>query len=66
VSKLAANATLLIALVQAVILLAKAFGVDLTQEQTSAIGAVTTAVLGVIGIYFHPSIPIGPTGTDTK
>lgn len=61
-SKLAANSTLVVALVQAVIILAVEFGWDLTANQQGAIIGVTTAVLAVIGLWFHPSVPVGPTG----
>jgi uncharacterized membrane protein len=61
-SKLAANSTLVVALVQAVVILAVEFGWDLTANQQGAIIGVCTAALAVIGVYFHPKIPIGPTG----
>ncbi len=60
-SRLAANSTLFVALVQAIIVLAVVFGWNLSDEQQAAIIGVTTAVLAVIGLYFHPSVPVGPT-----
>jgi len=61
VSKLAANVTLVIAAVGAVLTLLAAFGVSISGAQHDAILGVITAALAVVGIYFHPSIPIGKT-----
>jgi uncharacterized membrane protein len=61
-SKLAANSTLVVALVQAIVILAVEFGWDLTTNQQGAIIGVTTAALAVIGLWFHPAVPVGPTG----
>jgi uncharacterized membrane protein len=59
VSKLAANATLVVALLQAILLLLVAFGVNVTSDQKEAVIGVTTALLAIVGVYFHPSIPVG-------
>lgn len=61
-TRLAANATLVIALVAAVLALLPAFGVEVTKEQTDAILGVIAAALALLGVWFHPSIPIGNTG----
>ncbi len=61
-SKLAANSTILIGLVTAVIAFLVAFGVDVSQDQQEAILGLVAAGILVLGIYFHPAIPVGETG----
>jgi hypothetical protein len=39
--------------------LLSAFGVDITQNQQTAIAAVAGLVLAILGVWFHPSIPVG-------
>lgn len=39
-----------------------AFGVNITADQQTAIAAVGGVVLAVLGVWFHPSTPIGKTG----
>jgi uncharacterized membrane protein len=36
-----------------------AFGVNITSNQQTAIAAVAGVVLAVLGVWFHPSIPVG-------
>lgn len=38
-----------------------AFGVHITPDQHTAIGAVSGLVLLFLGAWFHPSVPIGNT-----
>lgn len=59
-SKLVANSALVLGLVQAVIGLLAAFGVEITKEQTAAILGVSGALIAVAAVWFHPSVPIGP------
>jgi uncharacterized membrane protein len=62
-TKLAANSTIVIALVLAVIALLTAFGVDISQDQQEALIGVVAAVLALVGLWFHPSVPVGNTTT---
>lgn len=62
-SKLAANTTLVVALVQAILILLVAFDVALTDKQQDAILLVSAAGLAVLGVWFHPSVKVGPTDT---
>lgn len=36
-----------------------AFGVDLSDAQRGAIGATASLLLLVVGVWFHPSVPLG-------
>lgn len=36
-----------------------AFGVNITADQQTAIAAVAGLVLTVLGVWFHPSTPVG-------
>jgi hypothetical protein len=38
-----------------------AFGVNITPDQHTAIVAVGGVLLLVLGVWFHPDIPVGPT-----
>jgi hypothetical protein len=60
-SKLAANTTLVLAAVGALLTLLAAFGIGLSGPQHDAILGALSAALAVVGIYFHPDIPIGKT-----
>lgn len=39
-----------------------AFGVHITADQQTAISAAAGVVLAVLGVWFHPSIPVGNRG----
>lgn len=39
-----------------------AFGVNITPDQQTAIAAVAGLVLSVLGVWFHPSTPVGKKG----
>lgn len=45
----------------AVVELLVAFGVNITQPEQNAIGRVGSLALLVLGVWFHPSIPVGKT-----
>lgn len=60
-SKFFANVTLVLALLGAAETLAIAFGVSISPDQHTAIDGAAAAVLALLGIYFHPAIPVGPT-----
>ncbi len=36
-----------------------AFGVDVTPDQHEALASVSGLLLLVLGVWFHPSIPVG-------
>lgn len=60
-TKLVANSTIVIAFVQAILILLVSFDVALTDKQQDAILLVWTAGIALLGVWFHPKIPIGPT-----
>ena len=39
-----------------------AFGVNISADQQTAIAAVAGLVLAVLGVWFHPSTPVGHRG----
>lgn len=39
-----------------------AFGVSITPDQQTAIAAVGGLVLTAVSAWFHPKVPLGPTG----
>lgn len=45
----------------AILELLVAFGVNVSQPEQNAIGRVAALVLVVLGVWFHPSIPVGKT-----
>lgn len=61
-STLAANTTLVLAAVSAILALLAAFGVNITPDQHTAILGALSALLAIVGIYFHPGIPVGKQG----
>lgn len=38
-----------------------AFGVEISPDQQTAIAAVGGLALVVLGVWFHPDTPVGPT-----
>lgn len=64
-SKLAANATIVLAAIAALLALLSAFHVPISPDQHTAILAVVSAALAVLGIYFHPDIPIGKSSAPS-
>ena len=38
-----------------------AFGVNINPDQQTAIAAVAGLALVVLGVWFHPNVPIGPS-----
>ncbi|PYO44590.1 MAG: hypothetical protein DMD33_02630 [Gemmatimonadetes bacterium] len=40
-----------------------AFGVNINPDQQTAIAAVAGLALVALGVWFHPSTPIGPKGS---
>jgi len=63
-TKVAANSTLVIAFVTALVALLTAFGVNITQDQLEAIVGVIAAALALLGLWFHPGVPVGNTSGD--
>lgn len=61
-SKTLATLAVLVGGLQSVLGLLAAFGVDLTKAQNEAITGVAGLALLVLGAWFHPSVPIGPSG----
>jgi hypothetical protein len=61
-SKLAANLTIILGAVGALTTLLIAFGVHITADQTAAINGAVSAAVAVVGVWFHPGIPVGNTG----
>lgn len=39
--------------------LLSAFGVDVTQNQQTSLAAVSGLILLILGVWFHPDIPVG-------
>jgi uncharacterized membrane protein len=60
--KLVANVTLLLAALGALLTLLIAFGVQISPDQHTAIVGFASAALAVLGVWFHPDIPVGKTG----
>jgi uncharacterized membrane protein len=56
VKKIFANSALILALVGSVITVLGAFGVEITQDQNTAIIGVVSAVLALGGAFFSPSV----------
>lgn len=64
-NKLVANMTLVLALATAVLALLPQFGVGITKGETDAILGVIATAGALLGIYFHPDIPIGSQPAKT-
>ncbi len=61
-TKLAANSTLVLAFITALVALLTAFGVDISKDQLEAIVGLVAAALALLGVWFHPNIPVGNQG----
>lgn len=58
-SKILAAVGILVGGADAVFSLLVAFGVHITPDQHTAIVAVTGVVLAMLGVWFHPNVPVG-------
>lgn len=58
-SKLLAALGIIIGGADAVFAVLTAFGVNITPDQHTALVAVAGLALLVLGVFFHPSIPVG-------
>lgn len=61
VTKLLAILAILVGGADAIFSLLVAFGVNITPDQHTAIGAVAGLLLLVLGAWTHPSVPLGPS-----
>ena len=61
-NKLVAVLGVVVGGIASVLTLLTAFGVDITPDQHTAIQSVAGLVLLVVSAWFHPDIPVGPTG----
>lgn len=59
-SKLVGNTAIVTALIGAIVGVLAAAGVDVEPELKDALVGLALAVLGFVGLYVHPSVPIGP------
>ena len=60
-SKAFAALSILVGGLGTVLSLCVAFGVEITPDQHSALLAVGSLALLVVGVWFHPAVPIGQT-----
>jgi len=60
-SKFLASVTALIGGAAVFLSLIDAFGVNISADQSKAIEAVLGVLLIVAGVWFHPSVPVGPS-----
>lgn len=61
-TKLFAALGIIVGGLDAILQLGVAFGVHVTPDQHTAIGSVAGLLLLVLGVWFHPSTPVGPDG----
>lgn len=59
-SKLFAALGIAVGGIATVLQLLVAFGVNITPDQHTAIGATAGLVLLILGVWFHPDSPVGP------
>lgn len=60
-SKVLATLAVLVGGLQSVLGLLAAFGVDLSKAQNESVTGVAGLALLLLGAWYHPSVPIGPT-----
>jgi cytochrome c biogenesis protein CcdA len=58
-SKVVAALGILVGGLAVVFELLVAFGINVTPDQQTAIAAVAGVVLTILGVWFHPSVPVG-------
>lgn len=60
-SKLLAALGIIVGGADTVFALLVAFGVNITPDQHTAIAAIGGLLLLVLGVWFHPAVPVGKT-----
>lgn len=60
-TKVLASLTVLIGSVGVIYALLAAFGVELSQNQQTAVSGAAALVVTLAGLWLHPSIPLGET-----
>ena len=60
--KLVAALGILVGSLAVVFELLVSFGVNISADQQTAIAAAAGVVLAVLGVWFHPSVPVGHKG----
>ena len=58
-SKIFAALGILVGGLESLLALAVAFGAHITPDQHTALGSVSGLLLLVIGLWFHPAVPVG-------
>ena len=61
-TKILAALAIVVGGIDTVLTVLTAFGVDLSDTQRGAIGGLASLLLLVVGVWFHPSVPVGNTG----
>lgn len=62
-NKILATLTAVVGGISVIYSLLTAFGIELSSAQQDSITGILGLVLLIAGIWFHPSVPIGPTET---
>ncbi len=60
-TKVLAALAIIVGGLDSILQLAVAFGVHVTPDQHTAIAAVSGLLLLVLGVWFHPDVPVGVT-----
>lgn len=63
-NKVMAALAIVVGGLDALLQFAVAFGVHVTPDQHTAIGSVAGLALLVLGVWFHPDVPIGKTSNQ--